>query len=208
MEIDKEFFDNWRSSYAKMIDDALSNVCDNLAKDIRIYREENPPKMTKLQKFGRNLISTIFRCDDEFWKRVEENGYKDDAALLGMSKEFAKNNPEYSKKQKGLYELGISLRLMRLTAKSATDKWLLRVLRDFCEIYNSNVNITDIDAMVSFIKKEEVIKDRYLPLLDTIPNEIKETLDLNLDENLREFVQQFASTYAKEEEITLGGRKL
>lgn len=50
--------------------------------------------------------------------------------------------------------------------------------------------------MVAFIKKEEVFTNKsYLESLDTIPQEVKDSLDLGLDENLKAFVEQYSKLY-------------
>ena len=51
--------------------------------------------------------------------------------------------------------------------------------------------------MVAFIKKEEVFTNKsYLESLDTIPQEVKDSLDLGLDENLKAFVEQYSDQYS------------
>ncbi len=80
----------------------------------------------------------------------------------------------------------------------------MQVLRDFCQIYNDNPNISDVDAMIEFIKIEKPIDQ--IDELEKIPREIRDRLNLNLDENLKAFVEQYTSEYKKEE--SLGGPRL
>ncbi len=206
MEIDKNFLEKWKYYYVKMLQDAYNIVIKDLEKDVRYYKSLGLPEKKGLAKFNRKLLSTVFRLDDKFWDSVEENRMSNDAGVLAIAAEIAKSNPEYAKKQDGLHQFAIAINFMNTIAASSTNKWLLRVLRDFCEIYQKNPNISDVDAMIEFMRVEDAVKT--LDIIDTIPNDVRQSLDLNLDENLSRFVQQYASTYAKADEITFGGKRL
>ena len=56
MEIDKEFLDNWKSSYAKMIDDSYKVILDHLSDNVQIFMKDNPPRQSKLEKFNRRNV--------------------------------------------------------------------------------------------------------------------------------------------------------
>ena len=206
MEIDKNFLEKWKYYYVKMIEDAYKIVVKDFEKDCRYYKSLGLPEKKGLAKFNRKLLSTVFRLDENFWADIEEDRLHNPAGIITLAGEIAKANPEYAKKQDGLDVFATGLETMQGSASLSSNKWLLRVLRDFCEIYQKNPNINDMDAMIEFMKVEKVVKS--IDRLDSIPNDVRQSLDLNLDENLNRFVQQYASTYAKADEITFGGKRL
>ena len=76
-------------------------------------------------------------------------------------------------------------------------EWLLESLRIFCQIYKSNPDILDTDAMIEFINMAKPI--HQFDELERLPREVRDRLDLHLDENLKPFVEQYANEYAEED---------
>lgn len=207
MEIDEKFLDSWRETYARTIIRAFGNVVSEMKKDVDYYRELGVPTNTKFDDFLEKGLSVIFRLEPDFWERF----HKEEAGpeiISSATYVIAKNNPEYAKKQRGLSKLFIGLDILKKTCQHITKKYSLTALRSFCEIYQQNPNISDVDAMVAFIKNEEVITNKsYLADLDTIPQELRDSLDLGLDEGLRAFVDQYSDQYSMDGS-SLGGPKL
>lgn len=207
MEIDEKFLDSWRETYARTIIRAHENVVSEMKKDVDYYRELGVPTNTKFGDFLEKGLSVIFRLEPDYWERFhkEEAG---PSVIYSATEVIAKNNPEYAKKQRGLSKLFLGMDILRKTCQHITKKYSLTALRSFCEIYQQNPNISDVDAMVAFIKKEEVITNKsYLADLDTIPQELRDSLDLGLDEGLRAFVDQYSDQYSMDGS-SLGGPKL
>ena len=93
---------------------------------------------------------------------------------------------------------------MKAAANISSKQALLSDLKIFFEIYKENPQISDFDAMILYMAKAEVIE--HLNYLYDIPQEIRDNINLNLDENLKTFVEQYAKDYLQEE-ISLGGMK-
>ena len=62
--------------------------------------------------------------------------------------------------------------------------------------------------MIAFVNKAKVISNKNsLQTLNTIPQEVKDSIDLNLDENLSTFVRQYAREYAMNDN-SFGGKSI
>jgi len=208
MEVDSYFLSRWRKSYVKMAKDALDRVTSDMSKDVHVYLQENPPKYGKLRLLNRKMLSTVLRLDENFWEKSDEDYYNFPPTIEAVALKMAKDNPEYAEKARGINVLFHALRIMNKFSDGVTDKWLLKALRYFCEIYQQDPNINDIDAMIAFINKAKVISNKNsLQTLNTIPQEVKDSIDLNLDENLSTFVRQYAREYAMNDN-SFGGKSI
>ena len=207
--LDDEFLKKWRTAYVKMLNDGYKKVVQEEGKYIKLYSDLKPRKLTLFEKFTRKIDTAIFKYDDEYWKKFDEESnerfYSQPGVINYHVHKLMKSDPKYKDLLYGLNVLGTSFHIMKGIAGASSNQWLLTVLKDFCEIYSSNPDIKDVEAMVQFIKKEDVIKG--VEDLDTIPSEIVNNLDLGLDENLKEFVQQYGKEYLKDD-ISFGGKSL
>ena len=209
MEIDEKFLKKWKEVYVKMLSVALERVVAELAKDIEYYKGLGVPTLTKFEKFLTTGLSVVFRLREDFWENNDQVN-KDPRIIHAASRTVAKNCPEYAKKQQGLGELYINLSTMNDFSAHITDKYALTALRSFCEMYHIDPDINDVDVLVNFIIEQKVCKNqKYWPILRSIPQEVKDSLDLGFGNanSLKDFVKKYTDQYSMNDS-SLGGPKL
>lgn len=209
MEIDEEFLKKWKEVYVKMLSVALERVVAELARDIEYYKGLGVPTLSKFEQFLTTGLSVVFRLREDFWENNDEIN-KDPRIIHAASRTVAKNCPEYAKKQQGIGELYINLSNMNVFSAHITDKYALTALRSFCEMYHNDPDINDVDVLVNFIIEQKVCKNqKYWPILRSIPQEVKDSLDLGFGNanSLKDFVKKYTDQYSMDDS-SLGGPKL
>ena len=206
--MDKEFMKNWRKAYIKMLEDARKAVFQEEQIYARPYIYEEVHEPTKLSRFSAAIDRVVFRIDEEREKKSDNvlvDMLTEDTTKVNLVLRMnGKADSEKADLYNGLYFLYNAIEIMSSMSAISHKSWLLEALRDFCQIYGNNPDITDVDAMIEFIKLAKPI--HQLDELERLPREVRDRLNLNLDENLKSFVEQYASEYTKEE--SLGGPKL
>ena len=206
--MDKEFMKNWRKAYIKMLEDARKAVFQEEQIYARPYIYEEVHEPTKLNRFLDSIDRVVFRIDEEREKKSDNvlvDMLTEDTTKVNLVLRMnGKADSEKADLYNGLYFLYNAIEIMSSMSAISHKSWLLEALRDFCQIYGNNPDITDVDAMIEFIKLVKPI--HQLDELERLPREVRDRLNLNLDENLKSFVEQYASEYTKEE--SLGGPKL
>ena len=203
-----EFLKKWRSVYKKMIEEAMKKLLQEDQKYVKSYIIEKNEKSV-LMKFGRWLNKVTLKYDEEKQKQSDERMINIDLnnhVIVNCTLDkLAKDNPDQAGLYSGLSYLYLGLDFMHSAAGICNKYALLNMLKYFCEIYNANPDIKDVDALIQFMKKDKVMNN--FDEIDMLPQEIRDNLDLGLDENLREFVEQYAKEYIKDD-VSLGGKSL
>lgn len=136
--------------------------------------------------------------DDEKQKEIDasllEDRLRNPQKAFYYMEQAKKDFPDRVEEIEALSKLYIALDIMKSTSTISADGWLLHVLKYFYELYQQYPDISDANALIQFIKKEEVIKSAEE--LDLLPQETRERLDLNFSENLKPFIEQYALTIA------------
>lgn len=209
MEIDERLLKKWKEVYVKMLSVARERVVAELSRDVEYYKGLGVPTLSKFQQFRKTGLSAIFRLREDFWENNDEIN-KDPRIIHAASRTVAKNCPEYAKKQQGLGELYINLSTMNAFSTHITDRFALTALRSFCEMYHNDPDINDVDVLVNFIIEQKVCKNqKYWPILRSIPQEVKDSLDLGFGNanSLKDFVKKYTDQYSMDDS-SLGGPKL
>ena len=192
MNVPKVFLGNWREGYRKLIDDAHEAIVAEMYKDFPPYvPDAHPSEKTLLRRFTRRFKSSEGSWDD-FWAKIDLDDAHSMHAVTDLSDKLVNMHPEFAAKHRGLKYLLMDLAMMRMTAEKCTDKWLMRVLKDFREIYRDNPGLCDYDALAAFVKLEELTKKpEQLRALDEVPRDICEGLDLGFDRNLKKYIDRY-----------------
>ena len=192
---EKELIVKWRPYYEKLISDAIQRVVQKEKELIPSYIPEEPEELNIVEKAAKKIDTAITKEDGETWDRsYHDLQYNDPVRIYSLMNKAMKEHPEEAGSLKGISLLYIALDIMKRTGENCSDRWLLNVLEDFYKIYEQDPTITDTEAMIRFMQKEEVIKSAGE--LGTIPHEIRESLDLNLDDNLKPFLEQYKDCLA------------
>lgn len=200
--MDKEFLTEWRKSYRAMI--VYAN--DQIKKEIRqyieayVYAELNKPSI--IRTIG-NIFSARLNIDEkESNQAAFEVRVNHPSVIISDMEKAIKDNPDKADMLRALLDLFLATDFMISAANVSSEKWLLSVLKDFLDIYKNNLGISDVDAMVQYIQKEGVIKGAES--LNYLSQDVRDNLDLGLDEHLKAFVERYAKEYLQED-ISLGG---
>lgn len=202
--MDKEFLTEWRKSYRAMI--VYAN--DQIKKEIRqyieayVYADLNKPSI--IRAIG-NIFSARLNIDkNESNQAAFEVRVNHPSVIISDMQKAIKDNPDKADMLRALLDLFVATDFMISAANVSSEKWLLSVLKDFLDIYKNNLGISDVDAMVQYVQKEGVIKGAES--LNYLSQDVRDNLDLGLDENLKAFVERYAKEYLQED-ISLGGMK-
>ena len=209
MEINDSFMTEWRKNYIQMVIDAKYAITRKLREYISINGYMKPPKDGILMKMAKAIDTVVLKRDDEYWKNFDQERmqlfFKKPEYINSVCKVMCRDNPDLAVQLEGLRTMLISILIMDDISRATSKGALLDVLRDFCEIYKNNPNISDMDAMISYILNYTGLKNTEA--IGTIPDEIRSTLDLGLKTNLIGFVQRYAKEY-QNEDLNIGGHSL
>ena len=206
--MDNNFIEVWRAAYKKMVADTIKAIAlaeEQYVKPYIINRMENP---CLLVRFGAFLDKYVARVSDEQMKEWDKANYN--KSIYAIENHFhyldlaKRDNPSKAKEIQGFMVFNAGILRMKAAANISSKQALLSDLKIFFEIYKENPQISDFDAMILYMAKAEVIE--HLNYLYDIPQEIRDNINLNLDENLKAFVEQYAKDYLQEE-ISFGGMK-
>ena len=198
-----------KKAYVKMVQDARFSTFSKIKNYLSINGYMTTPKDGLLMKFAKKLDTIIYKYDNDYWKQFDEERtrsyYNKPDNVCYVANAMSKKNPEFKKQVYGLNDLYTCLSIMDGVAKYIHPKSLLDTLRDFCEIYSTNPDISDVDLMVRYLKDYSTLKN--IRALDTIPQEVRDNLDLGIKENMGAYIQQYAKEYLHEE-LAVGGKGL
>ena len=206
--MDNNFIEEWRKAYGKMVADTINAIAlveEQYIKPYIIKEMENP---CLLVRFGLFLDKHVSRVSDEQMKEWDKAYYI--KAIYAIENNFhyltlaQRDNPSKAEEIEGFLRFNNVILRMKAGVGLSSKQALLSDLKIFFEIYKENPQISDFDAMILYMAKAEVIE--HLNYLYDIPQEIRDNINLNLDENLKAFVEQYAKDYLQEE-ISLGGMK-
>ena len=204
--MDNNFIEVWREAYKKMVADTINAIAlveEQYIKPYIIKKMENP---CLLVRFGAFLDKYVARASDEQRKEWEKASYNN--LIHGIDSNFhyldfaKRDNPSKAKEIQGFMVFNVGILRMKAAANISSKQALLSDLKIFFEIYKENPQISDFDAMILYMAKAEVIE--HLNYLYDIPQEIRDNINLNLDENLKAFVEQYAKDYLQEEILLRG----
>ena len=199
-DAERDLITKWRPYYPKMIKDAIDQVVLEELQFVKPYIvwEFEKNKNSLLMKAAEALDKKNHNYDDEKQKEIDasllEDRLRNPQKAFYYMEQAKKDFPDRVEEIEALSKLYIALDIMKSTSTISADGWLLHVLKYFYELYQQYPDISDANALIQFIKKEEVIKSAEE--LDLLPQETRERLDLNFSENLKPFIEQYALTIA------------
>lgn len=206
--MDNNFIEVWREAYGKMITDTIKAIAlaeEQYVKPYIINMMENP---SLLVRFGHFLDKHVSRVSDEQmkeWKKARYNKYiyeiEDNFHYLRLAQ---RDNPSKAEEIEGFLRFNTVILRMKAGVGISSKQALLSDLKIFFEIYKENPQISDMNAMIQYMARSGTTE--HEDLINGISPEIRDNINLNLDENLKAFVEQYAKDYLHEE-ISLGGMK-
>ena len=206
--MDNNFIEVWREAYGKMITDTIKAIAlaeEQYVKPYIINKMENP---CLLVRFGTFLDKHVSRVSDEQMKEWDKAYYN--KAIYAIENHFhyldlaKRDNPSKAKEIEGFLRFNSVILRMKAAANISSKQALLSDLKIFFEIYKENPQISDMNAMIQYMARSGTTEKE--DLINGISPEIRDNINLNLDENLKAFVEQYARDYLQEE-ISLGGMK-
>lgn len=203
--MDDNFIKEWRKAYGIMANYALEQIMKEERKYVEPYFYADLTKPSILRRLTRTFDKVILKIEPE--KNIQMSldylARSNDTVIATMHKAI-KDNPDKADMLTALLKLHVALDFMLSAAGVASKQSLLSFLKDFLEIYRNNPSISDVDAMVQYIQKDGVIKS--VESLNYLSQDVRDNLDLGLDEHLKAFVERYAKEYLQED-ISLGGMK-
>ena len=208
MYMDNNFIEVWREAYGKMITDTIKAIAlaeEQYVKPYIIKKMENP---CLLVRFGTFLDKHVSRVSDEQMKEWDKAYYN--KAIYAIENNFhyltlaQRDNPSKAEEIEGFLRFNNVILRMKAGVGLSSKQALLSDLKIFFEIYKENPQISDMNAMIQYMARSGTTEKE--DLINGISPEIRDNINLNLDENLKAFVEQYARDYLQEE-ISLGGMK-
>lgn len=206
--MDNKFIEDWRKAYGKMITDTIKAIAlaeEQYVKPYIINRMENP---CLLVRFGAFLDKYVARASDEQRKEWEKTRYNQ--SIYSIENHFhyldlaKRDNPSKAEEIEGFIRFNNVILRMKAGVGLSSKQALLSDLKIFFEIYKENPQISDMNAMIQYMARSGTTERE--DLINGISPEIRDNINLNLDENLKAFVEQYAKEYLQED-ISLGGMK-
>ena len=206
--MDNNFIEVWREAYGKMIIDTIKAIAlaeEQYVKPYIISSMENP---CLLVRFGAFLDKHVARVSDEQMKEWDKANYN--RSIYSIENNFhylrlaQRDNPSKAEEIEGFIRFNNVILRMKAGVGLSSKQALLSDLKIFFEIYKENPQISDMNAMIQYMARSGTTEKE--DLINGISPEIRDNINLNLDENLKAFVEQYAKDYLQEE-ISLGGMK-
>lgn len=196
--MDDNFIKEWRKAYGIMADYALEQIKKEERKYVEPYIYADITKPSILNSLTTTFDKVILKIEPE--KNIQMSlDYltRSNNTVIATMLEAIKDNPDKADMLRALLNLHLSLDFMLSAPGVASKQSLLSFLKDFLDIYRNNPNISDVDAMVQYIQKEGVIKSTES--LNYLSQDVRDNLDLGLDEHLKAFVERYAKEYLQED---------
>ena len=179
------FISQAREAFRKMTLRAQACVTAEMYRHVEAWNEAHPQKPSRFKALNRKFWGFILRIDAARWEILDRDHYALPLTQWDLSGRFLRRHPEYADRMGGLSELYTILNNVRNLNQNGTSRWVLECVEAFSGIFRENPDITDVDAMIQFSRKQNMARKKYQARMEGISPGVRASLSLGLDEHLK-----------------------